>query len=121
MLNRLTQITDALNRSTDYHYDALNRLVKSIDALGGISQQRFDADDNYARENSPECRIKYNKGICTKLECIDAYHNQCFENCDVSWHCYGGNYDGWLSPNFFYDAPGWLFDSSCEDNYSICE
>jgi hypothetical protein len=79
------------------------------------------AYDNYVRKNDPECGIKCQKGTCTKLECIDAYHHQCFENCGVSWRCYGGNYDDWLSPSLFYDAPGWWFDSPCENSYPTCK
>jgi len=45
-LSRLTKSIDPLNRSSQFGYDDLNRLVSSVDALAGESSQGFDADGN---------------------------------------------------------------------------
>jgi RHS repeat-associated protein len=42
----LTNIVDALGRSTRYEYDALNRTNKIIDAEGSVIQFRYDANGN---------------------------------------------------------------------------
>jgi hypothetical protein len=62
------------------------------------------AYDHYVRENSPECRIQCQRGTCTHLDCIDAYHNQCFKNCGTPPICYGGRWDNWIPNWVFYDA-----------------
>jgi hypothetical protein len=59
--------------------------------------------DHYVRENDSACQLQTKTGICTQLECINAYHHQCFENCGISWRCYGGNYDNFIPRSWFYD------------------
>jgi len=59
------------------------------------------AYDEWVRENDPSCRLECTG--CTKRECIDQYHWQCFNNCGVSGRCYGGNYDDFMPGDWFYD------------------
>jgi len=53
------------------------------------------ANDKKDRRN-PQCRIPPNSGCgereCVRKSCIKNYHNDCFEKCDISPHCFGGNY-----------------------------
>lgn len=49
-------------------------------------------NDQVVREQVDFCQINCNGETCTKRECIDAYHNSCFELCNVSKVCYGGNW-----------------------------
>lgn len=49
-------------------------------------------NDKIIREQVSFCQINCNGETCTRQECIDAYHNSCFESCSVTKTCYGGNW-----------------------------
>lgn len=50
--------------------------------------------DAEARQN-PQCQKDgpCGGGGCTRLSCINRYHNECFRECGSGPGCYGGNYD----------------------------
>ncbi|WP_445989993.1 DUF6531 domain-containing protein [Chromobacterium haemolyticum] len=50
---RLTQASDALNRTTINQYDPLGRLIKQTDPLGGVSQYGYDLLDQLSSATDP--------------------------------------------------------------------
>jgi RHS repeat-associated protein len=79
--------------SDQYHIEQIKNCVRTC----------LVSYDHFVLENLPECSIQCKEGVCTSIECIDAYHNQCFSNCAVLPICYGGRWDNFLPTSWFYD------------------
>ena len=54
--DRLTAVTDALNRTKAMSYDALGRMVRSVDPLNGVSTFAYDVNDRPVTVTDPKGR-----------------------------------------------------------------